>query len=127
MFRIDFDGEGKIFLICFLDHARYPNKVDLIRHWIPAHNGGSRQDEDVDINVPQMRGDSHGTAYMSEAIGVMGVHEDVIIRFDSSAHFLKLKGISLHLNRRFGTGRRDPLFPLEKMMIPLHPVGILGQ
>ncbi len=95
MFRIDFDGEGEIFLICFLDHAWNPNKVDLVRHGEPAYYGGSRQDEDVDVNGPQMRGDSHGAADMSEAIGVMGIHEDVIVRFDSSAHFLKLKGVSL--------------------------------
>ena len=91
MFRIDFDGEGEIFLICLFDHARYPNKVDLVRHGKPAHDGGSRQDEDVDINGPQMRGDSHGAAYMPETIGVMGIHEDVIVRFDSSAHLLKYK------------------------------------
>jgi hypothetical protein len=59
-----------------------------------------------------MRGDSHGAAYMPETIGVMGIHEDVIVRFDSSAHFLKFNWDFMVFHPPVWDGtKRSPFYP----------------
>ncbi|GAH87764.1 unnamed protein product, partial [marine sediment metagenome] len=55
-------------------HSRDADKIDLIREGKPAGDGGTREDEDVDVRVPQIGSDCHGPAYVSETIGIVGIH-----------------------------------------------------
>jgi hypothetical protein len=64
---------------------------------------------------------------MSETIGVMGIHEDVIVRFDSSAHFQKFKwGFLAFYPPVWDGSERSPWYPYIPIDDSLHPVGILG-
>jgi hypothetical protein len=71
---IDLDGKREILFVGTLDHSRDTDKIDLIREGKPAGDGGTRQDEDVDVRVPQIGSDCHGPAYVSETIGIVGIH-----------------------------------------------------
>jgi len=74
MLRVDFDGQGKVFVVGFFDHARNAHKINLFGKGKPAGNRRSRQYQDIDIRTRQMGRNGHGASNMAQPIGVVGVH-----------------------------------------------------
>ena len=70
-----------VLVISFLNHPGDADKIHLV--WKRKTTGDGRTGEDEDINLfpGEMSGDCHGTPDMSQPIGVMGIHEDVIDLF----------------------------------------------
>jgi hypothetical protein len=59
---VDFDGEGKVFLIRHFDHSRYPDKIDLRRKIESANNGRPGEDEDIYVRSSELAGNGQGPA-----------------------------------------------------------------
>ena len=80
-------GEGKVLLIRHLDHSGHPDKIDLLGktkstdYWTTGENDG------IDIGISQVGGNCQGSTNMAEAIGVVGVHQNIIGGLAGHAYF----------------------------------------
>ena len=108
MAGFDLDGKRQVFLVGLLDHARYLDEIDLVREGKTPDDRRARQDEDIDVLAEQMGGNRQSPPDMAKAVGVMGIHEDVI------------RGILVHLlfrsNRMVGVNHLFPWFSRETIM-----------
>ena len=72
------DGEGKVLLIRHFDHSGHPDKIYLLGktesadYWTPGENDG------IDIGGSQVGGNGQSSTNVAEAIGVVGVHQNII-------------------------------------------------
>ena len=110
MLGIDFNGEGQIFIVGFFNHSRNPDKIDSVRKRETTGNGGTGQDQDIDAGSQQMGCDGHRSADVSETIGVMGIHQDVIGRVAGHCLF----GSSFVIVVRKGKLFANPLYHIQK-------------
>ena len=74
---VDLDGEGAVFFVGSLDHARNAHEVDLLRKGEPPGDGRTGQDENIDAVAAKLRGNGHGSPDVPQTIGVVGVHQNV--------------------------------------------------
>ena len=87
MAGVYFYGEGKVLLISHLDHSGHPDEIDLLGktestdYWTPGENDG------IDIGISQVGGNGQGTTNVAEAIGIVGVHQNIIGGLAGHAYF----------------------------------------
>ena len=81
------DGEGKVLLIRHLDHSGYPDEIDLLGKTEPADYWTPGENDGIDIGISQVGGNCQGSTNVAEAIGVVGVHQNIIGGLAGHAYF----------------------------------------
>ncbi len=87
MTSVDFDREGKIFLVGHLDHARHPDEIDLGWKIETAYDWRACENQDVYVGISQLGGNGQGSTNVAQAIGVVGVHQNIIGGLAGHAYF----------------------------------------